>query len=143
MPGVSIIAQNGFGDPNNSYMWSMDWFKGKLYVGTGRDEECMETATVQRYSTRRVRAYVHNPSPNTSAAPLRNSTSTCAPRSGSNTAADDHPRQDDDGDQAGPHLDGVRHQGHPGDHAGDDDRRRLEEGLSRRPRSRIRCSSTS
>src|SRR5579871_4325762 len=37
-PGVSILAQNGFGDRNNSWSWSMAWFHGKLYVGTGRDE---------------------------------------------------------------------------------------------------------
>ena len=31
------ININGFGDPNNSYAWSMVWFKGKLYVGTNRN----------------------------------------------------------------------------------------------------------
>lgn len=31
------ISENGFGDPNNSYAWSMAWFKGKLYVGTVRN----------------------------------------------------------------------------------------------------------
>lgn len=62
-PGVSTIAQNGFGDHNNSYAWSMYWFKGKLYVGTGRDEECMEGATVERYEPGSG-AYTTNPSPN-------------------------------------------------------------------------------
>lgn len=48
-PGVSILAQNGFGDHNNSYAWSMHWFDGKLYVGTGRDEVCVENETVSFY----------------------------------------------------------------------------------------------
>lgn len=30
------INENGFGDSKNSYPWSMEWFNGKLYVGTGR-----------------------------------------------------------------------------------------------------------
>jgi hypothetical protein len=61
-PGVSVIAQNGFGDHNNSYAWSMDWFKGKLYVGTGRDELCVENQTVQFFFPHQ-RAYTTNPSP--------------------------------------------------------------------------------
>lgn len=36
------IAANGFGDPHNSYAWSMAWFKGKLYVGTIRDTICLQ-----------------------------------------------------------------------------------------------------
>ena len=48
-PGVSILAQNGFGDSNNSFAWSMGWFKGKLYVGTGRDEICVEDETTNFY----------------------------------------------------------------------------------------------
>jgi hypothetical protein len=48
-PGVSILAQNGFGDHNNSFAWSMYWFRGKLYVGTGRDEDCVENETVEFY----------------------------------------------------------------------------------------------
>jgi hypothetical protein len=31
------VASVGFGDPHNSYAWSMEWFQGRLYVGTGRD----------------------------------------------------------------------------------------------------------
>jgi hypothetical protein len=31
------INDNGFGDPNNSYAWSMAWFNDKLYVGTLRN----------------------------------------------------------------------------------------------------------
>jgi hypothetical protein len=46
-PGVSVIAQNGFGERENSYAWGMGWFKGKLYVGTGRDVLCVENETTQ------------------------------------------------------------------------------------------------
>jgi len=39
------IAVNGFtrfgGSPHNSWAWSMKWFNGKLYVGTGREEFCL------------------------------------------------------------------------------------------------------
>lgn len=35
------IANSGFGDPGNSIAWSMAWFKGKLYVGTGRHNLCL------------------------------------------------------------------------------------------------------
>lgn len=62
-PGVSIIAQNGFGDRNNSYSWSMAWFGGKLYVGTGRDEMCVEDETTEFYYPS-SRAYTTNPAPN-------------------------------------------------------------------------------
>ena len=43
------IAVNGFsdigGDAHNSWGWSMAWFKGKLYVGTGREQGCMALLT--------------------------------------------------------------------------------------------------
>ena len=45
--GHAVIAQNGFGERDNSYAWSMGWFKGKLYVGTGRDVLCVENETTQ------------------------------------------------------------------------------------------------
>jgi hypothetical protein len=61
--GVSIIAQNGFGNRNNSYAWSMGWFKGHLYVGTARDELCTEKETSQFYYPK-SKQYVTNPSPN-------------------------------------------------------------------------------
>jgi hypothetical protein len=48
-PGVGLLAQGGFGDYRNSLAWSMAWFKGKLYVGTGRLENCVENATVDYY----------------------------------------------------------------------------------------------
>lgn len=38
------VAQQGFGDPLNSYAWGMGWFKNKLYVGVGRDMYCAERA---------------------------------------------------------------------------------------------------
>ncbi|MGH2892922.1 MAG: hypothetical protein ACRDPM_06600 [Solirubrobacteraceae bacterium] len=44
-----VIAQYGFGDRQNSYSWAMGWFKGRLYVGTGRDVACVEEATVDYY----------------------------------------------------------------------------------------------
>jgi hypothetical protein len=31
------INENGFGDPQNNYAWSMSEFKGDIYVGTGRN----------------------------------------------------------------------------------------------------------
>jgi hypothetical protein len=45
--GQRVIAQSGFGEHENSYAWSMRWFKGKLYVGTGRDVLCVENQTTQ------------------------------------------------------------------------------------------------
>lgn len=43
------IAINGFarwgGDANNTWAWSMAWFKGKLYVGTGRQPDCITLLT--------------------------------------------------------------------------------------------------
>jgi hypothetical protein len=60
-PGVSILAQNGFGERDNSYAWSMSWFNGKLYVGTGRDEQCVEEQTLQHYFPL-LNAYSTNPS---------------------------------------------------------------------------------
>jgi hypothetical protein len=54
-----ILAQNGFGEHENSFAWAMGWFKGKLYVGTGRDVLCVENETTQffipltnKYSTK-------------------------------------------------------------------------------------------
>ena len=45
--GVNAISENGFGENANSYAWSEGWFKGKLYVGTGRNVECVENETTQ------------------------------------------------------------------------------------------------
>jgi hypothetical protein len=57
-----LIAQNGFGDPANSYAWSMAWFNGKLYVGTAKHEICVENETVDYYLVVSGR-YTTNPQP--------------------------------------------------------------------------------
>ena len=62
-PGMpDLLAQRGFGDSQNSYAWSMAWFKGKLYVGTGRSVMCVEHATNQFYF-RLDTIYRPNPAP--------------------------------------------------------------------------------
>jgi hypothetical protein len=43
------IATGGFGDARNTYAWSMQWFKGKLYVGTARSALCVERVTLDFY----------------------------------------------------------------------------------------------
>jgi hypothetical protein len=48
-PGIDVLAQRGFGDRANSYAWGMQWFKGRLYVGTGRAVQCVENQTVAFY----------------------------------------------------------------------------------------------
>jgi hypothetical protein len=57
-----MLTEHGFGDPRNSYAWSMAWFKGKLYVGTGRSVMCVEHATNQFYF-RFETIYRPNPAP--------------------------------------------------------------------------------
>jgi hypothetical protein len=42
MPAVQV-SDSGFGDRQNSYAWSMGYFKGDLYVGTGR---CVDTFNI-------------------------------------------------------------------------------------------------
>ncbi|MFN2166410.1 MAG: hypothetical protein ACK2U9_09120, partial [Anaerolineae bacterium] len=37
-------APQGFGDRHNSWAWSMQWWRGKLYVGTNRAWHCAEHA---------------------------------------------------------------------------------------------------
>lgn len=44
-PGVTRVGTGGFGDQNNSWSWSMAWFKNMLYVGTGREPNCVTSAT--------------------------------------------------------------------------------------------------
>jgi hypothetical protein len=46
---MPVIAKGGFGQRQNSYAWSMAWFKGALYVGTARDAACVERATIAFY----------------------------------------------------------------------------------------------
>jgi hypothetical protein len=45
-PEVRLLADNGFGDPRNTVSWSMARFRGRLYVGTGRQVACVENETV-------------------------------------------------------------------------------------------------
>lgn len=40
------IAEQGFGDRQNSWAWSMAWWKGSLYVGTNRAWHCAEAAAL-------------------------------------------------------------------------------------------------
>ncbi|HTA33521.1 MAG TPA: hypothetical protein VK721_08865 [Solirubrobacteraceae bacterium] len=61
--GHGVIAQNGFGERDNSYAWSMGWFQGKLYVGTGRDVLCVENETTQFFVPLEQK-YTINPSLN-------------------------------------------------------------------------------
>ena len=39
----SMAAPQGFGDRQNSWPWSMEWFNGNLYVGTLRSADCIFT----------------------------------------------------------------------------------------------------
>ena len=39
------INKQGFGDRQNSFAWSMQWWNGKLYIGTGRSFVCFTAAT--------------------------------------------------------------------------------------------------
>jgi len=43
-PGFVRVATNGFGDDANTEAWSMAWFNGQLYVGTGREVYCVTEA---------------------------------------------------------------------------------------------------
>lgn len=43
--GFQKVATGGFGDPHNTWAWSMRWFNNALYVGTGRDMQCVTLAT--------------------------------------------------------------------------------------------------
>jgi hypothetical protein len=69
VPGVAhssdgrILVQRGFGDRQNGYAWSMAWFKGKLYVGTGRNIYCVESLTTDYYFPV-AGAYQTHPLPN-------------------------------------------------------------------------------
>ena len=39
------VVKGGFAATNNTWLWSQAWFKGKLYVGTGREIQCMSLLT--------------------------------------------------------------------------------------------------
>ncbi len=59
-PTVRETNAPGFGDQHNTFAWSMAWFKGKLYVGIARDEECVEYATFAYYG---LSPYMQHPYP--------------------------------------------------------------------------------
>lgn len=40
------VAPQGFGDRQNSWAWSMQWWRGALYVGTNRAYHCTEIAGI-------------------------------------------------------------------------------------------------
>ena len=44
-PGFTTASAGGFGDPHNTWSWSMAWFNNMLYVGTGRVVSCVTSAT--------------------------------------------------------------------------------------------------
>lgn len=48
-PDFEEMAAQGFGDRQNSYIWSLAWWKGRLYVGTGRSTQCVMHATGHLY----------------------------------------------------------------------------------------------
>jgi hypothetical protein len=62
-PLPEVLAKHGFGDRENSYAWAMAWFKGELYVGTGRNVMCVEAATSQFYFSF-TSFYKTDPAPN-------------------------------------------------------------------------------
>lgn len=43
---ITEVAVQGFGDRQNSHAWSMAWWRGRLYVGTGRSTYCVQQATL-------------------------------------------------------------------------------------------------
>jgi hypothetical protein len=48
-PDLVEAAPQGFGDRNNSHAWAMLWWKGDLYVGTGRATFCVQQAALAFY----------------------------------------------------------------------------------------------
>lgn len=52
--GFYRIADGGFGQPQNAYAWTMEWFNGKLYVGTSRNNLCNAAIVQQSLWTRNV-----------------------------------------------------------------------------------------
>jgi hypothetical protein len=65
---VRLVAQNGFGDPRNVYSWSMARFRGRIYVGTGREVVCVENETID-FFLRVSHRYVTNPLPGATCPP--------------------------------------------------------------------------
>jgi PKD repeat protein len=50
-PEFTRISENGFGDPQNNYAWSMAEFKGDIYIGTGRNVPYMVSLAMKRQGT--------------------------------------------------------------------------------------------
>jgi len=48
-PDLVEAAPQGFGDRQNSHAWSMAWWNGNLYVGTGRATQCVQQAAIAFY----------------------------------------------------------------------------------------------
>jgi hypothetical protein len=44
------ISEQGFGDRQNTWAWSMEWWNGYLYVGTNRAFRCVEAAAINVYA---------------------------------------------------------------------------------------------
>lgn len=42
------VASPGFGDPENSWAWSMQWYQNALYVGTNRAWLCLQQAALNK-----------------------------------------------------------------------------------------------
>lgn len=47
----TLAAPQGFGDRQNSWAWSMQWWEGHLYVGTNRAYHCAEVAALSHISS--------------------------------------------------------------------------------------------
>jgi pimeloyl-ACP methyl ester carboxylesterase len=45
LAGFDKATTNGLGDSHNTFIWSMAWFKGQLYIGTGREVQCISVRT--------------------------------------------------------------------------------------------------
>jgi len=44
-----LAAPQGFGSRHNSWAWAMQWWKGRLYVGTNRAWHCAEVAALHNF----------------------------------------------------------------------------------------------
>jgi hypothetical protein len=67
-PAVRLIAESGFGDPRNTMSWSMAHFRGRIYVGTGRQVACVENQTID-FFLRVSERYTTNPFPGATCPP--------------------------------------------------------------------------
>jgi hypothetical protein len=47
-PEFTMISDDGFGDPQNNYAWSIAEFKGDVYVGTGRNVPYMVSLAMKQ-----------------------------------------------------------------------------------------------